>query len=148
MMPTAPQNLRPAHGGFTLIEMVVAIVIVSILTTLFVQVMGTALSDSATPINRERIGLERDGVMEKIISDYVRQVNGAPENALAAIKGTAYATTDVAVAMQYIDFTTDGVETTPAGTTDNLKVTVTGNGQSLTTVLTQSRNPTDAPVSY
>jgi prepilin-type N-terminal cleavage/methylation domain-containing protein len=143
-----PDNCHSVPRGFTLIEMLVAILIISILATLFVQVMGTALSDSATPVTREQIGLERNGIMEKIISDYVREMNSDPDNALSAIKTTHYATTHVGFTAQYINFTTAGAEMISASTTNNLKVTVTGNGQAITTVLTRSRNATDATISY
>ena len=69
-------------------------------------------------------------------------------DALAAIKAIHYATTNVGFTAQYIEFTTTGAEAISAGTTNNLRVTVTGNGQAITTVLTKSRNATDATITY
>jgi hypothetical protein len=91
--------------------------------------------------------------MEKIIADYVEQINDDPDNALATIlsRESSYENDDpdygLPVSMQYIVFDTNGDEQPDTGGENrNLKVTVEPPGYNLTTVLAKSRTDSDPPV--
>lgn len=136
-----------AQGGFTLVEIIVTITLASVLATLMVQYMGTAMTASSGPVNMVRDGAKMEALLETIISDYVIRVNDDPATApLQLMKDdTSYGSN---VTMEYIAFDGSGIEeTSPPPTTNTLKVTVQATGHSLTTLLTNSRAQSDDPVS-
>jgi prepilin-type N-terminal cleavage/methylation domain-containing protein len=136
-----------AQGGFTLVEIIVTITLASILATLMVQYMGTAMTASSGPVNMVRDGAKMEALLEKIISDYVIRVNDDPATApLQLMKDdTSYGSN---VTMAYIEFDGSGNEAVPASTpTNTLKTTVQAAGHSITTLLTNSRAKSDDPVS-
>jgi prepilin-type N-terminal cleavage/methylation domain-containing protein len=140
------------QNGFTLIEVIATIVVMGILAAFFIHFMGTALNDSWKAVEVVEGEAKAEGLMEKIIADYVERINdNNPDAALAEIKGLeSDYESDVdygmPVTMEYIVFDAGGDEQADtAGENRNLKVTVEPPGFNLTTVLTQSRTDTNQP---
>ena len=141
------QDNAHRRSGFTLIEIIVTIVMAAVLAALMVQFVSTAMTRSGDPVSAVRVEAETGTVMEGIVSDYVQQINTNPTGALAYVKTTYGAASNVA--MTYIEFDeTTGQEIDKGDTpTNTLKVTVQGTGYGLTTLLTNSREKSDDPVS-
>jgi len=146
--------------GFTLVEVIVTIMAAGILGAIFIQFMGTALNSgwNAVEIVRDEAGGE--GIMEKIIADYVREINSDPSTALGTLvtnNNDASKPYGENVTMQYIYFDETGNEVVTASS-DNLKVMLKSSGPvspaitgrfALTMILTKSRKDTnDPPVLY
>jgi prepilin-type N-terminal cleavage/methylation domain-containing protein len=137
-------GLPMRRAGFSLLEVIVTIVVASILAALMVQFAGTALLRSADPVDRVRDEADVEAITEKIVSDYVKEINSDPANALSTLKDVNDYGANVT--MSYIEFDGAGLETVPPpAVSDTLKVTVQGTGYSLTTLLTQSRTQSDDP---
>lgn len=76
------------QDGFTLIEIIIALVLFAILGTVIFQYLGTALFKSSAPIRGIGQALELQQVMEKITADYdnnfTTNLNGL-QNAIATV---------------------------------------------------------------
>ncbi len=132
-----------SHKGFTLIEIIATIMMAGILSAIFIQFMGTALMRSGDAVNIVRDEASIEGLMEEIISDYLKEINNnSPENALSTIKAKNYGSD---VTMEYIQFDGSGNEQ-PSGSSNYLKVTIEATGHKLTAVLTKSRDQADDPI--
>ena len=145
-------NTPGSDHGFTLLEIITAIVLFGILAAMTVQFMASALEDATLPISRVQAEAGRVAIMEKITSDYVIEVNKTtPSDALTTMKSKAdngeYNAGGTTVTMTWIDFDGSGQEI--SGGTDYLKVSVkTGNAEILG-VLSKSRsNATDPKVRF
>ena len=139
------ESKHNSDNGFTLIEVIATIIVMGILAAFFIHFMGTALNDSWKSVEVVEGEAKAEGLMEKIIADYVEEINGNnPDAALAEIKGDeSDYENDVdygmPVTMEYIVFDAGGDEQADtAGENRNLKVTVEPPGYNLTTVLTKS----------
>ena len=64
-----------SHKGFTLIEIIATIMMAGILGAIFIQFMGTALMRSGDAVNIVRDEASIEGLMEEIISDYLKEIN-------------------------------------------------------------------------
>ena len=144
-----------SESGFTLIEVIATIIVMGILAAFFIHFMGTALNDSWRSVELVADEAKAEGLMEKIIADYVERINAIPNTALAVIvsRESSYENDPdygMPVTMQYIVFDASGAEQPDnSGENRNLKVTGEPPGYNLTTVLTKSRtNPNDPPVPY
>ena len=151
MTRAAPSTPR-GEGGFTLVEVIVAIIIAAVLGTLMVQFMGSTLTRANVPVQNVQEEMDRVSVMEKIMSDYVVQMNTDPAGALTTMKAAAdgggYDTAASTVTMTYIAFDGTGGETGPT-LNDTLKVTVATDNATLVTILTNSRTAaTDPKIVY
>ena len=144
-------------NGFTLIEVIATIIVMGILSAFFIHFMGTALNDSRQSLEQVADEARAEGLMERIIAEYVELINDDdPAAALGIIKGresTTYESDDdygLPVTMEYIVFDASGAEQPDTGGENrNLKVTVEPPGYNLTTVLTRSRTDSnDPPVIY
>jgi len=142
-----------AESGFTLIEVIATIIVMGILAAFFIHFMGTALNDSWRSLELVEGEAKAEGLLEKIIADYVRKINTNPDDALSEIVDleSSYENDPdygMPVSMQYIVFDASGAEQPDnSGENRNLKVTVEPPGYNLTTVLTKSRtNPNQPPV--
>jgi prepilin-type N-terminal cleavage/methylation domain-containing protein len=138
-----------SDSGFTLIEIIVTILLASVLASLMIQFMGSALTGSSRPVEIVRDSADMEALMEEIISAYVKEINTNVADPLPKIV-TNYGSRSN-VTMWYITFT-NGVEspkppTLPGTVTDTLKVTVQSAGHSLVTLLTNSRVQANDPVS-
>jgi prepilin-type N-terminal cleavage/methylation domain-containing protein len=145
-----------SENGFTLIEVIATVLVIGILAAFFIHFMGTALTDSWRSVEQVADEARAEGLMEKIIADYVERINdNNPDAALAAIKSleSSYESDvdyGMPVTMQYIVFDTSGDEQADTvGENRNLKVTVEPPGYNLTTILAKSRkNSSDPPVNW
>jgi len=144
-----------AESGFTLIEVIATIIVMGILAAFFIHFMGTALNDSWQSLEQVADEARAEGLMERIIAEYVERINANPDNALATIlsRESSYESDPdygLPVSMQYIIFDTNGDEQPDtAGENRNLKVTVEPPGFNLTTILTQSRtDPNDQKMNF
>ncbi|MFO7687587.1 MAG: type II secretion system protein [Desulfobacterales bacterium] len=144
---SAPPNRTK---GFTLIEVIVTIIAAGIMGAFFMNYMGTAMSQSTRAVDLVKAEAEAEAKLEKIIADYVYEINRTPDTVLNTIvtrnQSQSYGSR---VTMQYIEFDISGTTATEnilsSGTSDTLKVTVeldvpfASAGKSLTTLLTKSR---------
>lgn len=139
-----------AAKGFTLLETIIIVVLVGILGAFLVTLIGPRLTSTPGVITNVRNEALTERTMERVLADYLEEINGAnPDNALAVIVQNDTdgdydqdgVTTDVA----YITFSLAGIEQASAGATGTLKVTVyinDGAGHQLhrvTSLLTHSR---------
>ena len=145
-----------SENGFTLIEVIATVVVMGILAAFLMNFMGTALTDSWQSLERVADEAKAEGLMEKIIADYVYKINDNQNTALEGIKGfesdyESDGNYGMPVTMDYVVFDTNGDEQADtAGENRNLKVTVESPGYHLTTILTESRTDDlkDPPVNY
>ncbi len=145
-------------NGFTLIEVIATVLVMGILAAFFIHFMGTALSDSWQSVELVADEARAEGLMEKIIADYVERINdNNPDTALSRIvnRRESFYESDsdygLPVTMQYIIFNSSGDEQADTvGENRKLKVTVESPGYHLTTILTESRTDDlkDPPVNY
>jgi len=135
--------------GFTLVEIIVTIVAAGILGAIFVHLMGTALNASWNAVEIVRDESNGEGVLERIIADYVADINNDPDNALGNVVTNFNGQTidGITITTQYIVFDAGGNEVS-SGLSDNLKVVLQAPIQVLpairlrypmTTILTKSR---------
>lgn len=143
------------NSGFTLVEIIIALIVAGILAIFYFHFMGTAMDFSWKSVELVAGEAQAEGLMEKIISDYVLRINQNPDTALAqmvAREATYESDADFGgpVNMEYIAYDNSGNQSpvpSPA-TSNNLKVTVEAPGNNFTTILTKSRNDTSNPVAY
>ena len=140
-----------------MIEVIVAIVVGAIVGVVFFVYMGEQLTHSSDPINITRHEGIAEMWMERIMSDYVQEMNASTyTTALATIYASNYnggiynMPATVTLTRTYINFDAGGNEVvvTGGGTSNNLKVTVKASGYGLTTVLTAERVTSGDPVVY
>jgi prepilin-type N-terminal cleavage/methylation domain-containing protein len=134
--------------GFTLVEIIITLVVTGILGAIFINLLGTALDESWNTVERVRDEADAVGVMEKIIADYVTEMNANPAGALAQIityNGAGdYGT---GVSMQYVEFDAGG-NLYAVGSGNTLLVTVPSSGKDIINLLTKSRAATDPAIRY
>ena len=142
------KTIKTSSKGFTLVEIIVTLVAAGILGVIFTQFMGTALDASWNAVEIVRDESNAEGLMERIIADYVALINSdPPPDVLGTIDDyhgqTIYG---ISITAQYIVF--DGSGNEGAGGSDNLKVMLQGSGPAapaitdrypLTIILTNSR---------
>ena len=83
-------QVTPMHtheNGFTLIEVIATVIAMGILAAFFMHFMGTALEDSWQSVEVVADEAKAEGLMEKIIAEYVDKMNDNHANALTGIKG-------------------------------------------------------------
>ena len=140
------------NSGFTLIEIIVTLVAAGILALFYFHFMGTAMDFSWRSVELVAGEAQAEGIMERIIADYVDRINEDPDNALTNIEGTNYGPQ---VTMVYVNYDSAGNESAlSTGTSNYLKVTVdipveelsSTVGNSLTTLLTKSRSAATDPI--
>ena len=137
------------RNGFTLVEIIITLVAAGILGAIFINLMGTALSDSWHSVERVRDEAEGVQIMEQIIADYVLEINTNPAGALAKLKtdvdGGFYG---LKVSMQYVTFDSGGNIVGPVAPGDTMLVTIQASGKNITNILTSSRAAGDPPLRY
>jgi prepilin-type N-terminal cleavage/methylation domain-containing protein len=148
---------RTPLAGFSLIEVIVAIVVGSIVGVVFFSYMGTQLTRSSDPINITRDEGVVEMWMERIMSDYVQEMNAATyQTALATVFARNYSAgiynmpASVTLTRTYVTYDAGGNEVAVGGggTSNNLKVTVKAGGYGLTAILTAERVTSGDPVTY
>jgi len=146
------KSMKSDSKGFTLVEIIVTIVAAGILGAIFVNLMGTALNSSWNAVEIVRDESNGEGVLERIIADYVADINSDPDNALSNLVTNYNGKTidGITITTQYIYFDSSGDEQT--GGVDNLKVVLQAPSQlapairlrySMTTIFTKSRTNND-----
>ena len=143
------QSRHSSENGFTLIEIIATVIVMGILAAFFMNFMGTALTDSWRSVELVADEARAEGLMERIIADYVEEINNNPADptaALTAIKDNDYG---MPVTMRYIVFNAGTEVIVDPTASRNLKIVVESPGYSLTTILTASRTDSnDPPVIY
>jgi prepilin-type N-terminal cleavage/methylation domain-containing protein len=140
-----------SDDGFTLIEVIATVIVMSILAAFFIHFMGTAVDYSWEAVEFVEGEAAAEGMIEQIIADYVREMNSAPDSALATlVSNNSGGTYGGNVAMAYIGFDENGNEIpVTSGTSELLKVTAQASGNDLTIILPKSRwFPTDPIIEY
>ena len=144
--------------GFTLVEIIVTLVAAGILGAIFIHFMGTALDASWNSVEIVRDEADAEAVMERIIADYVADINADPPDDPLGNVVTNYngqTIEGITITTQYIYFDSSGDE--QLGGSDNLKVVLQAPSQvspavrfrhPLTIVLTNSRTTNDPIVPY
>jgi prepilin-type N-terminal cleavage/methylation domain-containing protein len=143
------RSMKIDSKGFTLVEIIVTIVAAGILGAIFVQLMGTALNSSWNSVEIVRDESNGEGVMERIISEYVADINNDPDNALSNVVSNYNGQTidGISITTQFIVFDAGGNEV-PSALSENLKMVLQAPAQlapairyryPLTTILTKSR---------
>ncbi len=69
------QSKHNFENGFTLIEVIATVVVMGILAAFFINFMGTALTDSWRSVELVADEARAEGLMERIIADYVEKIN-------------------------------------------------------------------------
>lgn len=123
-MPASQQ--RPQ--GFTLVEVIVTIVVAGCLGALLVNMLGTQLLRSSTPLMAAHDASRAEATLENVVAYYTQVVNNSTSGALNAV-----------VARYPNNATFSAVRNNNFNGVDALVVTVTEGGASLTTLLTQER---------
>jgi len=153
------KSIKIDSKGFTLVEIIVTLVAAGILGVIFIQFMGTALNSSWNAVEIVRDESNGEGLMERIIADYVADINSdevgkGPDNVLGNIVGAYDGKTidGITITTQYIVFDAGGNEVIlgpPPATSENLKFVLQAPSQvapairlryPLTTILTKSRS--------
>ena len=135
--------------GFTLVEIIITLLATGILGAIFIQLMGTALSDSWSTVEMVRDEAGAVQAMEKIIADYVYEMNTNPAGALNQLiinkDGGAYGT---GVDMQWVKFNSSGNLEGPEPPGNTLLVTVQSSGKDILNIFTNSRAAGHPPIRY
>lgn len=150
---------RTPQAGFTLIEVIVSLVVGAIVGVILLTYMGTQLVHSGDPVNIARAEGAAEMWMERIISDYVQEMNTPVTyaGALATIFARNYTSgpynmpAGVTLTRTYVTYdatTGNEVAVTGGGTSTNLKVTVQAGGYSLTSILTAERVTSGDQITY
>jgi hypothetical protein len=128
-----------------LIEVIATIIVMGILAAFFIHFMGTALNDSWRSLELVEGEAKAEGLMEKIIADYVERINdNNPDAALAAIKSleSSYESDPeygLPITVEYIIFNAGNEVVVDPTTSNNLKIVIEAPSRNLTTILTKSR---------
>jgi len=130
--------------GFTLIELIVAIVVAGLLGAVVVQMMGTQLLRSATPLSSAQDASQAEAILEQVQSFFLNNVNNNTSGALDAVYNRYHSDTNATIALTRHAGGTFGVDGV-----DSMTVVVTVGGVSFSTLLTQERtNSSDASVTF
>jgi len=133
---------KPRQRGFTLVEIIIVLVVAGFFGVLMVNMLGTQLLRSATPVATAQSAARAEATMEQIVSCYVTKVNSGTSGALAAVK-TQFPANATLV------YTENAANTFGTDGTPSYLVTVTEGNVSLTTLLTQQRtNSADKAVTF
>jgi hypothetical protein len=154
MKPPALEKLK-SRGftlGFTLVEVIVTILAAAIVGVIFINFMGTAMSKSVRPVEMVQGEANAEAIIERIVADYVYELNQNPAGGLNTIKGQIDSPTlkyGTNVTCVYIAFDANGNEgPDSSGENRTLKVTVAAAGNDLVALLTKSRSGNSPPVSF
>lgn len=129
--------MNSKQQGFSLIELVVAVTLMSIVGLILVQFMGTAVTQSGLPLTMVVDNYEVLEVVETLNADYRERLEDEGVNFdLSAFESSVdnRGHASVSVSTAYVGFNDAGEEIAPGEDTRFLKVKVT-KGQNSTTVL-------------
>jgi len=132
---------RRRQRGFSLVEIIVVLVVAGFFGVLMVNMLGTQLLKSSSPVTTAQNAARAEADMEAVISYYITQVNSGTSGALANVYSHFSGNSTVAISNNASTFSSDGVP--------SLTVTVTVGQVVLTSVLTQQRtNAADKVITY
>jgi prepilin-type N-terminal cleavage/methylation domain-containing protein len=84
MKPSLSRELN--QEGFTLVEVIVTIIATAIVSVIFINFMGTAMSKSTQAVEMVRGEAAAEGLLECIVADYVLKMNQDSAHALDNLK--------------------------------------------------------------
>lgn len=138
--------------GFTLLELIIAVVLVGLLAAMFVPVMGTQLTRSADPVGRGVGEAQALSDLEAVLREYVLYLNTDtnPAGVLAHMASTYAGNSSVSLSWIKFDAATRNETSGTSSDNDGLKVTAKApGGFSYSMLLTNERNATSYdPVNY
>lgn len=117
--------------GFTLVELIAVIIVAGFLGVVLVNLLGTQLLKSATPVASARDAAQAEATMEVVVAYYNQTMNNNPIGTLQNV-ADHFPNNATFSATRNNNF----------NNVDALIVTVTEGGASLTNVLTQERTDT------
>ncbi|MCX7634236.1 MAG: type II secretion system GspH family protein [Syntrophales bacterium] len=133
--------------GFTLIEIIVGIVVAGILGAMLVVLMGSNITQSATPVNMVKDQNRVNQVMENIVAHYKQQIKDGTLNLgtfPASIQAASYWGNDVSMSTSYVNYvdadgdgTYDEVTCTYGPGCKILKITLSKGLQKVITLFTE-----------
>jgi prepilin-type N-terminal cleavage/methylation domain-containing protein len=141
------------NKGFTLVEVIVTILVTAILSSIFINFMGTAMSRSVRSVEIVQGEADAESVLERITADYVLRTNQNSATALglmeAAINTPPKSIYGPDVSARYVYFDAGGNELLYTGASPlTLEVKVTAEGNNLIVLLAKTRNPNSPPVLF
>jgi|PlaIllAssembly_1097288.scaffolds.fasta_scaffold646932_2 prepilin-type N-terminal cleavage/methylation domain-containing protein len=141
------------NKGFTLVEVIVTIIVTAILSSIFINFMGTAMSRSVRSVEIVQGEADAESVLERITADYVLRTNQNSATALglmeAAINTPPKSIYGPNVSARYVYFDAGGNELLYTGASPlTLEVKVTAEGNDLIVLLAKTRNPNSPPVLF
>ena len=130
------------NKGFTLLEVIVVLIMISLFGVIFVGFFDTQIVGSTNPVTMMQQGFSVEEVLEKINADYEDLVNSDATPLLTLetrINTFPSGYGDYTATTRFIDFDASDNEDSTACTVDctTLKVTITIEDQTLTTLFTR-----------
>lgn len=139
-----------AQRGFSLIEIIITVVIISVLALMFVTNFGSYLQQRATPVLLSGADSQTRSVIERITGDYFSLINSTPDTALATLRSTSYGSGTVSVQMDYVTLAGGTLVSNGTTPTETLRVRVsnsrTGNAGQMTALFAKTRNSTSPKI--
>ena len=129
--------------GFTLIEVIIAIVMAALFGSMLFQFMNSSVISSSDEVVMVQQGYDLIGIMEQMIADYDEQVINAGtmtlEDFRISIEGNipSYGTYTISTTYIKFDDLSGDEEGDTSGANNLLKVTITKGSQSLTSLFTE-----------
>lgn len=144
--------LRNSCRGFTLIEVIVSLVLIAFAGLMLMELTGPALTKSMIPLQWTREEFILKQRVEQLTADYVKWVNN---NNAPVIDGSDFKTQKIDsnptnIAWQFITFTCTGniCDEGNAGTSRNLKVTVTEGDMKAVVIFSDLKNDPTLYINY
>jgi prepilin-type N-terminal cleavage/methylation domain-containing protein len=141
------------NKGFTLVEVIATILMTAILSAVFINFMGSAMSRSVRSVEMVRGETDAESALERITADFVLKMNQNSATALdlmeKAINTPPKSVYGPDVSARYVYFDTGGNELLYTGTSPlTLEVRVAAAGNDLIVLLAKTRNPNSPPVLF
>ena len=76
------RDCRRSASGFTIVEVIATIIVTAILSAVFINFMGSAMSRSVRSVEMVRGETDAESVLERITADYVLKMNQNSATAL------------------------------------------------------------------
>lgn len=135
------KNISGKEAGFTLMELIVTITVASVMAAFLVVMVGQNIINSVNPVNMVKDQNKLVEVMDKITNDYKQQVKNGTLNlsTFAATVTSTYNNVDgISISTSSVNYDNGtGAESDCSSNCKNLKIIVTGGGQSTTSLFTQ-----------
>jgi prepilin-type N-terminal cleavage/methylation domain-containing protein len=147
------QDGRSSANGFSLVEVIATIIVTAILSAVFINFMGSAMSRSVRSVEMVRGETDAESVLERITADYVLRMNQNSATSLdlmeKAINTPPKSVYGPEVSARYVYFDAGGNELLDTSTSPRtLEVRVAAAGNDLIVLLAKTRNPNSPPVLF